>query len=457
VFWTVIYNIFFVPVLWLIKQVMKLINPKVKERERNWKGLLLQFEKIKRDEHSKYIWFHASSMGEFEQAKPIIEMLKKNNKDVKIIVTFYSPSGYNNQKNYKYADAFLYMPFDSISGAKKIIKLIKPDLAVFVRYEIWRNHLWILKQSSIPTYLICATAPRNKLLRKILLIGSLMKSNYNLFDKIYTASETETKQFRKMKINTELMTASDTRFDRIVEKANESRQKQIIPPEMFKGDSSTSLRMTFVLVAGSTWDADEDIIIDTVKQFEKENHEAIRLILVPHEPTEKHIEKVKHKLPNSFLLSEILNFLSFKRDENEIKNFLGWNHIIVDSIGHLLSLYSLADAAYIGGGFGAGVHSVTEPAGYGIPLATGIKFHNSPDAVSLHKLGGLEIIKNKDDFYEWLKKLLEATELKNELGLKAIHYVNKHTGSTKLIVDEIASVLNKSTKVPPSLCSGQAL
>ncbi len=440
-FWTIVYNIFFIPVLWLIMQVMRLFIPKVNDRERNWKGLLLHLENLKLDEQSKIVWFHASSMGEFEQAKPVIEQLKKNYDNIKVIVTFYSPSGYNNQKNYKFADVVLYMPFDTILRAKKLIKLINPDIAVFIRYEIWRNHLWLLKRRSVPSYLICATAPRNKYLSLFPIINSLMKSNYNLFDKIYTTSESETKHFRKMKIKTELITASDTRFDRIVDKVNESKQKQIIQSEMFKGDPSTSLRMTFVLVAGSTWDADDDIITDTVKRFEKENHEAIRLILVPHEPTEKHIEKVKYKLPNSFLLSEVLEFLSIKREDNEIKNFLGWNHIIVDTIGHLLSLYSLADAAYIGGGFGAGVHSVTEPAGYGIPLATGMKYHNSPDAVSLHHLGALKIINSKEDFYEWLKKLLESMEMRNELGSKSLHYVNKKTGSTKLTVDDIITRL----------------
>lgn len=418
------------PVLWLIMQIMRVFNPKVKEREKNWKELLLKLEKLKLDGQSKCIWFHSSSMGEFEQAKPVIESLRTNNKDIKIIVTFYSPSGYNNQKNYKFADAVLYIPFDTLARAKKIIKIINPNLAVFIRYEIWRNHLWVLKRNSIPAYLICATAPRNKFFRKFPIIRVFMKSNYNLFDKIYTASENETRHFMKMKIKSEIITSSDTRFDRIVDKVKVSKQKQLIPSRMLEGSK-------LVLVAGSTWDDDEEIVINAVKKFEKENHESIRLILVPHEPTEIRTGKLKQILPNSFLLSEILNFVSFKRDENEIKNFLGWNHIIVDTIGHLLHIYSLADAAYIGGGFGAGVHSVTEPAGYGIPLATGIKYHNSPDAVSLHNQGALKIIKNSDEFYIWLNILLESIELRNELGMKSSHYVTSHAGSTKLIADKI--------------------
>lgn len=413
---------------------MRLYNPKVKDREKNWKRLLSQIDKIKRDNYTKIIWFHASSMGEFEQAKPVIELLKKNNDKIKIIVTFYSPSGYNNQKNYKFADSLIYMPFDSISRAKKLIELINPDFALFVRYEIWRNHLWQLKKRAVLTYLICATAPVNKMLNKLPIISSLMKSNYNLFDKIFTVSENETKHFKKMKLKTQIITSSDTRFDRIVEKVNESKRKTILPKDMFKDNK-------LVLVAGSTWEPDEEIIIDAIKHFEKENHQAIRLILVPHEPTEKHVENVKHLLPNSFLLSEILNFLSFNRDENEIKNFLGWNHLIVDSIGQLLRLYSLADAAYIGGGFGVGVHSVTEPAGYGIPLATGVKYHNSPDAISLHHIGGLKIIKEKDDLIEWLNKLLKSPETRMELGSKVGHYVTDRLGSTKVIVESIEQEL----------------
>ncbi|MBI5323900.1 MAG: hypothetical protein HZB41_01230 [Ignavibacteriae bacterium] len=407
-----------------------MINHKVRDREKNWKGLLSQLDKIIHSKDSRIIWFHASSMGEFEQAKPVIEFLKINEPKIKVIVTFYSPSGYNNQKKYNFADSILYMPFDSMQRAKKLIELIKPDFAVFVRYEIWRNHLWILKQKNISSYLICATAPQNTFLMKYPVTKSLLKSNYNLFDTIYTVSENETKQFRKLKVRTKIITASDTRFDRIINKVNESKLNPILPKELFKDNK-------LILVAGSTWEPDEEIIINSIVKFEKENHGDIRLILVPHEPTEKHIEKVKKLLPNSFLLSEIQNFLSFEREENEINNFLGWNHIIVDSIGYLLRLYSLADAAYIGGGLGVGVHSVTEPAGYGIPIAAGPKYQNSPDAVSLRNNGALTIIQQSEDFYNWIIRIRDSAETRAELGTMAFQYINNRIGSTELIAETI--------------------
>ncbi len=434
--WSLIYNFFIIPSLWVALQVMRLFNKKAAEREKAWKPLLSSIEKPEARDDLKSIWFHASSMGEFEQAKPVIERLRALKPEVRIIVSFYSPSGYNNQKNYKYADAVLYMPFDSMLRARQFISKLKPDIAVFVRYEIWRNHLRFLVKKKIPVFLICATQPLSKALKKIPVLKSLTRANYNLYDKIFTVSETETHFFKKLKVKSKIKTLTDTRFDRIAEKVETVKKSKILPDELFAANQ-------FVIVAGSTWEPDEDIIINTILENEKNNNENIKFIIVPHEPTEAHIKKLKQELPNTFLLSDIQKFLETGPSKDEIKGFLGWNHIIVDSIGNLLNLYASAQAAYIGGAFGAGVHSVTEPAGYGLPLACGPYYKNSPDAVTLHRHKALADIQDSSDFKKWINEITVSKDTISMKGKTAHDYIFKNKGSSTIITEEIIQTLEQ--------------
>jgi len=430
---SILYNLIAIPLLSLVVAILKPFNKKLRERESNWEDVLVGF-KSKLQGNGKYrIWFHAASMGEFEQAKPIIEKLKKNNREIFIIVSFYSPSGYNNQKNYSFADTVLYMPFDSRANAKYFVKTIKPDIAIFVRYEIWRNHLEILKKKKIPAMLICATKPGWKYLYECFLIRPFTKSNYSYFQKIYTVSEEHSAFFRELDITAEVNTLNDTRFDRIIENVELNQGKKVLDLALF-GEND------FVLVAGSTWDEDEDIIIDAIRQFEKDSQKELRLIIVPHEPTESHLKKLKNKIPNSFLLSQVEDFLVKEKDESVISNFLGKNHIIVDSIGKLLSLYSIADATFIGGAFGSGVHSVTEPAGYGIPLSCGPKMTNSPDALKLKEYGSLIVVSNSFEMAEWIKKVVKNETYRLQAGMLNRDYIFKYRGASENIVKEIEKV-----------------
>ncbi len=402
--------------------------PKLKERESKWKESFSDLEKLKKK--GKRIWFHAASMGEFEQAKPIIEKIKKTDKNVQIIASFYSPSGYNTQKNYGFVDAAVYMPFDSRKNAKEFIEKIKPDIAIFIRYEIWRNHLEILKKNGIPRFLICATKPGKKITYSGELLRIITRSSYELFTKIFAVSKKHADFFESMDVRTDIVLSKDTRFDRIVEKVEESKINKILPEDSFADDD-------FVLVAGSVWESDETKIIKTVKRIEKEKEFYVRVIFVPHEPTPKHIKNLKEYLPNAFLLSQILEFTTNDDKDKNLKEFLGRNQIIVDSVGKLLKLYSIADAAYIGGGFGAGVHSVAEPAGYGIPLASGPKINNSPDALNLENLDALSITRTEKDIYEWIVNLIKSKKAKEEIGKTARLYVFNSAGESDRIVAEI--------------------
>lgn len=398
-----------------------IVSPKFREREIGYEGSLYNLKRMNRNGEDKIVWFHAASMGEFEQAKPVIEKLKQNSSNIKIIVSFFSPSGYRNQKNYKYADAVSYMPIDTIRKSKEFIDLINPDIAIFVRYDIWHNHLKYLNKNEIPIYLINATKPSSYLLRDFPMLNKFAGLNYNYFSEIYPVSTDDLKFFQNIECKVNLTPLPDTRFDRIMEKVN-----------LFKDNNEYKKVMNrFVLVAGSTWRKDEEIIIESYNNLPDKAKSEISIILVPHEPDEEVIMNIGKKLLDSRKLSEL--------DSNNL--FDSYKHIVVDSVGKLLSLYSIADIAYIGGGFNSGVHSVAEPAGYGIPLAVGRKYKNSPDAVNLNNIKALQSIDSSEELIKWIMNYYENNEYRSEVGLKARNYILKGIGSSTEVTRKIISEL----------------
>lgn len=424
---SLIYNIVFIPIASIIILLLKPFNKKLKERETNWKSSLQALDQL--DYSKPRIWFHSASMGEFEQAKPVIEEIKRQNSNMQIVVSFFSPSGYVNQKNYELADAVIYLPFDTLQNARILISKIKPLAVAFVRYEIWRNYIELLYKKRIPVYLICATVPGSRALRTFPFFKAFSKSSYSFFTRIFTVGDYHSRFFASIVDPEKVETMTDTRFDRIVQNVTLATKNPIVPRELFYEDD-------FILVAGSSWKPDEDIIISVINDFYKQNRFQIRLIIVPHEPEHSTISRLKALLPNSILLSELMDLLENK-DFLITKEMFNRKHIIVDSIGKLLQLYSIAAAAYIGGGFGAGIHSVTEPAGYGIPLCTGPGISNSHDAIELEKMNALTTIENIEDFSEWLTRIIIDEKLRSLAGRTAMEYVHELTGSSK----KIASIL----------------
>jgi 3-deoxy-D-manno-octulosonic-acid transferase len=420
-----LYNFIILPFLMVIKAFVQPFNKKLKEREGMWEDVLDEFLEIESKFTGKRVWFHAASMGEFEQAKPVIEQIKADNTDIHVIVSFYSPSGYNNQKDYEFADAVLYMPIDLGQNARYFINSIKPDIAVFVRYEIWYNHLSYLNRRHIPTLLICATMPGSSAMRENFLLRSFLKKSYRLFTSIYTINEQQTEFFRKLGIE-HVETLTDTRFDRIAKTVDLARRNPILGRNFIREDD-------FILVAGSSWQPCEKMIIDSYVSIQEYKDKKIKLVLVPHEPTEEHINDLVMQLGKYVLLSEYEN--------NPNEDYSDTQIMVVDGIGKLLKLYSSADAAYIGGGFGVGIHSVTEPAGYGIPLSTGPKIDNSPDAVQLHKQGAISIVENADSFSNWMKLLIDNPEETGRIGKIAHDFVHKQKGSSEKIARAIEKYL----------------
>lgn len=415
----------------ILLPVLSLFLPKLKTREKNWRNIFNQTE-IKRDDSTKLVWFHAASMGEFEQAKYIIEQLKSKYSNIQILVTFYSPSGYENQKDYPFADAVIYLPNDTQGDIKKFLNKFQPDLCVFIRYEVWHNFLYQCSKRKIPALLIAATKPSKSKLASLELVNQFYAMNYSFFNKIYTVGDEHTRFFESLYINSEIVTATDPRFDRINEVVEKNRNNYIIPKELFADE--------FILVAGSTWPQDEEIIIDALSRVNS-NKLLYRCIFVPHEPTEEHINNLQSKI-DAVLLSELMKEINENGLESA-KHLLGQKHIITDSIGKLLSLYALADIAYIGGAFGAGVHSVTEPAGYGLPLATGPKVKSSPDAVELSKIGALTLVKNASDIEKWLMNMTDK-DIRNDVGQISRTYITSNLGTSNKIISDITEYLFRS-------------
>jgi len=406
-----------------------MFNPKLKEREENCWQSIDSVRKLNLQRSDKTIWFHSASMGEFEQAKPIIEKLKAKNKNIKIVCSFFSPSGYKNQKNYEFADAVCYLPFDSKKNVKMFLDLVNPCLVVFVRYEIWRNYLEQIKKRQIKVMLIDATAPQSKSILNPFFIRGFTRTNYSFFDYIFTVGEKHTVFFKELGVKSNIKTLSDTRFDRIIEKVSQNQAKPLVPKSIFNEDE-------LVLIAGSSWEEDEKLIFNALRNIELSYKEQLRLIIVPHEPTEEHIQRLQTLFSDTLLFSKLLE-ITKKYDISEVRKIVGKNTIIVDSIGKLLGLYSIADFAYIGGGFGAGIHSVTEPAGYGIPLSCGPKYKVSHDAVNLVKLNTLKIIEGKTDFTKWLEELISDENKRDELGKIAKDHINNNAGASDEIVKNV--------------------
>lgn len=420
--WQIIYNTFFIPLLYLTIKFISLFKQKIRKgirgRKRIFEELILN--KISLNQSKKIIWFHSSSLGEFEQAKPIIEKLKKETDSI-IVVSFFSPSGYENSKKYPYADIITYLPFDSQRQAKRFVEVISPNLAVFMRYDIWPNHIWTLKKKNIPCLLVDATMKKNSP-RKLPIVRSFHKYLFEDFTKILTVSEEDVRGFASFKCkNVEIKKVGDTRFDRVYNRSLASKESKIISPDVLKGSK--------VLVAGSTWSQDEEILIPAFLKLLKFDENAL-MIIAPHEPTLLNLEKLEHEFSGE---------ASFIR-LSHINNYANQRIIIVDSIGILSILYNYADVAFIGGSFKMNVHNVLEAAVYGVPVIFGPKIENSQEAKILAEIGGGILVKDKRELYRTLRKILSDEKFRIETGKKSFDYVEEHRGATDRIIKEITAI-----------------
>lgn len=368
------------------------------------------------DPDAKYIWFHASSLGEFEQGRPVIEKIKTEHPEYKILLTFFSPSGYEVRKNYDGADVICYLPFDTPYRVNKFLNLANPAIAVFIKYEFWANYLQELKRREIPVYIISAIFRPQQIFFKW--YARSYRKVLNCFNHLFVQDEASRDLLVAYGIKN-VTVAGDTRFDRVLDVQRKSRIIDVV--QQFIGDPGNDKQT--VLVAGSSWPQDEEVFIPYFNE-----HPDMKLIIAPHEIHKEHLLGIAALLKKrSIRLSEATSGESLK----------GVDCLIIDSFGLLSSIYRYGDIAYIGGGFGAGIHNVLEAAVYGIPVLFGPKYQKFKEARDLLKLGGAFSISDQDGFDGRMNDLLSYPELLQEAGKQAGGYVRNNAGVTDRIVKEL--------------------
>lgn len=370
-------------------------------------------EKI--DRKAKYIWFHASSLGEFEQGRPMIEQIRTTHPEYKILLTFFSPSGYEVRKNYAGADVVCYLPFDTPGRVEQFLDLANPAMAIFIKYEFWGNYLHTLQQRGIPVYIISAIFRREQLFFQW--FGKPYRKMLDCFNHLFVQDERSKTLLEEYGIRN-VTVAGDTRFDRVIDVYHQAKQIPVVE-RFVEGNKG---RAPLVFVAGSSWPEDEAIFIP---YFER--HPEMKLIIAPHEIHEGHLKSIEARLHRP----------TIRLSQATEQNVADKDCLIVDSFGLLSSLYRYGQIAYIGGGFGAGIHNTLEAAVYGMPVLFGPRFQKFKEAKDLIAVGGGFSFETASAFASRMDILLSTPEALRQASQAAGHFVQSHGGATAIILKEI--------------------
>ena len=362
------------------------------------------------DPSDKIIWFHCASLGEFEQGRPVIEKLKEARPQHKILVTFFSPSGYEVRKNYSFADHVCYLPLDTKTNAKKFVQIVSPELAVFIKYEFWPNFLQALQKNQVKTILISGIFRRQQMLFKS--YGKWLLNSLQSFDHFFVQNEPSKKLLTQHGFNN-ITVSGDTRFDRVHDIL---RQENTIAAIAEFADGK------HILVAGSTWQEGETLLISYINN-KASKHE--KFIIAPHTIDAKQIEKLRASFTKEVVLYS----------EKETAEFKNAQVLLVDTIGILTKIYSYADVAYVGGGFKTGLHNILEPATFGVPILIGPYYAKFKEAVELVAIGGCTVVNSQEEFNSILVELHQNEEVLKEKAELSKNYVKKNLGATAQILN----------------------
>lgn len=391
----------------LLVAIASIFNTKAKLFRNGRKGWEKRLkESIKKDD--RIVWFHCASLGEFEQGRPVIEAFRVKYPDMKILLTFFSPSGYEIRKDYTGADYIFYLPLDTYWNSKQFIEIVNPVATIFVKYEFWFHYLNQLKKRSIPTYIISAIFRKDQAFFKS--YGGWYRKFLFNFQHLFVQNERSKELLASIGVNN-VTVAGDTRFDRVVTNAQAAKMIPLI--EKFAANSK-------VLVAGSTWSKDEDLIVE----YFKSNPHNLKLIIAPHEIHNLNIEKLRDKFGAKSLRFTQPN--EFSPIEAQI--------LIIDTIGILSSVYHYGSVAYIGGGFGVGIHNTLEAAVFGIPVLFGPNYHRFQEAVELIDIGTAQSVSNHDQFANAINQLINSEFELKRVKQTSANFFAKKTGATKTIV-----------------------
>lgn len=364
----------------------------------------------------RYLWFHAASLGEFEQGRPVMETLRRSHPEFKILLTFFSPSGYEVRKDYPFADIVCYLPIDTPANAKRFVERVNPEAAIFIKYEIWRNYLKQLKNRNIPTYLISAAFRPDQAFFKG--YGAFYRDWLRNFDRLFV-QDSESRRLLEGAGFKNVTVAGDTRFDRVLEIKDTARE--IPEVEAFLGESEAR---PFTLVVGSSWESDEEIYSAWL-----DSRRDVKCIIAPHEFDASRLEKLRERFAGgACLLSEIK---AGKTDGRSAQV------LIIDCFGLLSSIYRYADLVYVGGGFGAGIHNLNEAAVYGVPVLFGPNHEKFIEARDLKTLGGGIAVSSRESFERNADRLLFDETERRRRGAFAAEYILEQAGATSRILSAL--------------------
>lgn len=356
----------------------------------------------------KTIWFHAASLGEYEQAVPVITRMRALYPEHKIVVSFFSPSGYEVKKGSSLADVVTYLPIDTEENARKFLDLVHPELVMFVKYEFWPNFLKELKRRRIRSFLISGAFREDQAFFKF--YGRWMRGYLNSFEYFFLQNKSSLKLLNELGFKNAVV-SGDTRYDRVYSQLSQNNSLDFI--EEFKGDS-------LCIVAGSTWPEDEDLLVD----FINNDRLGTKFIIAPHALKAEKLEDLKKKLEAPWVLFS-------EREEKPLEDF---KVFIIDTIGLLTRIYSYADIAYVGGAAGdTGLHNVLEPAAFGVPVVIGRNYSKFPEAGELQRLGALFSVANSSEAQRVLGKLITDENFRKSSGLLAAEYIDRNRGATEII------------------------
>lgn len=405
---SIIYNCIVLVATFIIS-VIALFQKKMKLFVRGRKESFQKLSVLKKE--NKIIWIHVASLGEFEQGRPIIERLKKEQPNFKIVLTFFSPSGYEIQKNYQLADVVCYLPMDTRKNARRFLELVNPAIAIFVKYEFWPNYLRELKQRNITTILISGIFRKNQIFFKP--FGGFMRKSLQAFDHFFVQDKPSEKLLQSINYSN-ISISGDTRFDRVYEILNQDNELDFISE--FKNNQYT-------VVAGSTWKEDEEFLVNYINQSLNE-----KFIIAPHNINADDIQKLKESITkNTILYSDKKN-----------KSLSEFDVFIIDTIGILTKIYAVSDVAYVGGGLTKnGVHNVLEPATFGVPIVIGPEYKKYKEVVDLVGLKGCKVIVNQQEFSNTFLQLKSDENYRNQLGKVNQSYIKNNIGATEKIITYI--------------------
>lgn len=401
-----IYNLGILLYEWLLRVVV-LWNPKARQWVDGRRNIFDRMaERISPSD--RVVWMHVASLGEFEQGRPILEAIRKEHPEIKLLVTFFSPSGYEIRKNYSGADYIFYLPSDTPYNVSRFLDVAHPEMAIFVKYEFWLNYLAQLAERGVKSYLVSAIFRRNSIFFKS--YGGRWRRALDTFDQMFVQNDESRELLHSIGFDN-VIVAGDTRFDRVAEIARAARSVEIV--EKFKGDSR-------LFVAGSTWGPDEDILLPLINA-----NADVKFVIAPHEMDEGRIGR---------LLREPKGGAVRYTQCTAQSDFSNVQVLVLDTIGILSSVYGYASWSYIGGGFGVGIHNTLEAATFGLPIAFGPKYEKFKEARDMVALGAATKVESAEELAAWFAPLRDDADYLAKVSATAKDYTVKNQGATALFM-----------------------